>query len=613
MRHQKWKSSIRDGNACRSVFLGLRKKLPLFIVAGIAFYVITALDRAKTSYDIKHDNGSAGPITIDETLLGDQSVHKLHRSDLHTAGQEKCPEEWLKSPALLKYRKFATQRTLLDALADTASSQYGRELTDFDARQRDRKDQLAKIREAQSGHKTDTKEWREKEEEANQIKRVDADAGNREDFRVKALANLQTQYSIIYNDFGPALPDTVSRVQQRSTVFIDKLLWPLMDEGKSVHIVFQVFRTTALIIIILTFIFIFVLAIQLLPFADGTGTTSDQLKSLISLKSIKAKGEVVKTAIIGVTAVGVGTAVVVGARAVDTSRKTAEPAASVMSAGPFALRWPNGFIGQSNINAAYYRDLALFSELLFERITREQITREHQTTLLKPNIQVPAPVVISRTVVDSRGINLILDELKNIVTKLPATTDVSSISKSIDSLKVTLQTANRPVDCNCQAALTSIKDSLDRMGKAIGTPPGPVTSTSSSVTSSVASASPDNATLISNLAAAVQSINKIEADIKAALDADRLRDRPDGRNVLNRTDDFIFGAEYYAISQLAYDELIKSFPALTPVFARMKMLPPQRKSDFRKALHNEIKVQNLTKFLSKVGEARILERAKLPK
>jgi hypothetical protein len=118
----------------------------------------------------------------------------------------------------------------------------------------------------------------------------------------------------------------------------------------------------------------------------------------------------------------------------------------------------------------------------------------------------------------------------------------------------------------------------------------------------------------------VDAIGGLEKEFKKSTEEERLTRRPDDRNIFARTDDFISGAEYFAVTQRSLDNFLKALasqsldPNLTNALKDIMSLPPQRKSRFLESLRIRVKQTGNQTALQelKTFEKKILIYFKLP-
>jgi len=609
---------------------GLWGKLPWFFAAVAAMLILTSLDSVRTNYDIRA--GSAGrPIEISDEFLKElkpKSITSREEKEAKAAALKKSEStakqetevkieepvttqptdetlwKWLSEPYRFRYQKFANRRALLDALAAKAMVVTGEGQAALRKQREEALEKQKKLEEEASVASRNgiTPKAAEIEEAAKVKKDID-------DKIAQLDKGLGVTTTYVYTTFSDSLPQVLLTVQHRKPGLLDDLLSPILNEQSSLSVVYQVFRLTALIVLILSFVFILVMLIQHTPFAGETETVSTQLKTLISLKSAGVAGEIAKTAIISVTALGVGTAIFVGATAPDTSavpRVAGNPGSSVSETirerfREIVLPYPGGQTISDPVAEEYFLQ-TLFSERnrysYFYDLRQSNNGPSPPPPNFNPTI-LPAPVEVR--MFPGGDSQALPDELRKLVTKVNSASDLTQIKLQIAALQTALLRLNTP-DCQCKEALSGIAAKLETLNSAIGgniphpattasPTPSPSPSTPSPTTiGSPASTPTPTPSILGRLGKTVEALDAIEKDLKG-IRADNLsKVGPSTRNLATRTGQ-LFGSEYYLVSEqtyLALEDLLKghsNYDAFTGALTMMKNTqPPLEKGRFLSTL-----------------------------
>lgn len=520
--------SAVNRSARASVCSGIKEKFAFFFIAFVSFIVLTWLDGTKARYDIRHDKNNASTIYVNNDFI----------KELNIAEERMDVKEWLQNPAYFKYHQFANQTEFVNALGARAAAEYTR-----------------------------------------------LQAENRDTQKSKELMDtFHSQSDFIHQRIRSDLPRVMLELRNQPGGRLDPLFDPVLNEGNSLNIIFQVMRMTTLVIIVLSFVFIVVMAFQMLPFASGATTASDHLRSLISLKGAAAAGEVAKVAIIGVTAVGVGTAVVVGGQALQGAGN------ALVSSSP-----GNGSSGPGNLQPTYTIQPPTVNTPHPIEINVPDIEIPE---IKVPEIKVPQATVLDRSTVITRDTATILAQLRAVIQALPTAKEVTELKTRVEMLQNNLLRPNTA--CNCAEALKAIKESIDKLKL----PPQLLIS-------------PDNQAVQINFEPLKTAINALETEVKKS---NELAQAVDDRSILARTGDFIRGADYFAVSRTSFDGFIKALgstslnPDLKKALEDMIGLPPQRKSQFLISLHARAERAGSSKALDELKkyEGKILSKFKLP-
>ncbi len=642
MENPRTKSLFRE--ALDNTLQGLWRKLPWFFAAVAAMLFLTALDSVRTNYDIRA--GSAGrPIEISDeflTALKPESITKREKkpppptnpasaANSETEAKAKRPGEpdtieetlwkWLNEPYRFRYQKFANRRALLDALAVKAMVVTGELQAPLRKQKEETLEKLKGLEEEVSvakaqGRTPKVEIDKDLVSRTNEIGRLDNQIAQLDE-------SLVTTTKQVYYSFADSLPKVLLTAQHRKLGMLDDLLSPILDEQSSLNVVYQVFRLTALIVLILSFVFILVMLIQHTPFAGETETVSSQLKTLISLKSAGIAGEIAKTAIISVTALGVGTAVFVGATAPATSAVTqigGNPGSSVSEKVRERFRetlfpYPEGQTVSNPVAEEYF-----LQTLLSERNRYSYFYDLRQfnngpplpVSSFNPTI-LPAPVEVRTVVIPDgsrallNGSQALLTELRTLVTKVNSASDLTQIKLQIAALQADLTRLNAP-DCQCKDALSAIASKLEALNTTIGgnaSQPSPraspTPSSSPATASTTTTASPalrqvatPRVSILGTLKVTAEALDAIAKDLKATRADNLIKLGSSSRNLGTRTGQ-LFGSEYYFVSDqtyLALEGLLKgsvNYNAITTALTRMKQTqPPLKKDEFLRALRGAI-------------------------
>lgn len=559
--------------AVANVGFGIVEKFILLAIAGVAFWFLVSLDGAKTRYDIYNDKNNASSINVSQAFVGQLNIPDA-RSDV---------KAWLDNAAYFKYHQFSSQKEFINALGARAVADYTIASAKIETENRNLPGQIEKATAEQKQLTAGTPEW---EKKRKSIAEMEATLEGNKTKPAELTNALNNQSGFIYGTLKNALPKVMLASGNHKESTLDQLFKPFLDESSSLNLVFQTLRMTVLVVIVLTFIFIVVVGFQMLPLATGGATASDQLRSLMSLKGGSVASEAAKIAIIGITAVGVGTAVVIGSQALQ-------------GAGD-ALVLSSHDRGSSDTGG--YRP----------SYTIQTPTAEHpiefKPTINVPEIKVPQAVVLDRSTVDTSGTEKILEQLRIITAALATSSDVKVLDvriKALENKKSDLNTV-----CDCVSVLIGGDKPNTDPTKLIPKPqdpdptrlipkpqdPDPTNATpkrQDPVGPSTPTSSPsaDNKLPKLNLPTALDGIH--EQLIKAN-ETQRLKQRPDARSVFVRGKDFILGAEYYAVTEDSLNNFKHAVsptpldPGLETALKDLMSQPPQRKNQFLISLRKRV-------------------------
>jgi hypothetical protein len=608
---------------------GLRDKLPIFVVATIAVITLSLLDHSKVSYQAATNS----PLEVNDRFV--KSVN-----DKFPKEKEEVWTKWLNNPYHFKYQKFSNPAVLLDALASRAIAENAAEQTRIDAAQRqlvdkserEKADLMAAIAKSKEKLADITKEKGKLAEGppkkiASQLNKLDQDLQDTQKSIEAASAKLTTadgeykfnkmqydartlklsedsrqQIDSIYNELGPELPSIVLQVQDQPQGLVNNLLRPILDDRSSLYVIFQILRITAMVLLVLSFVFVLVMALRQLPLANGSETISEQLRGLI-----KGGGgqEVARAAVLGIAAVGVGTAAVVAGNKADRAMEIATASAtSPGSNNPF-------------LRDAYYRNnlyqgkRTIYGPSSITSTTN--INGDELPPIFSPtnNITVPEPIVRIVSVSDRTGTRAIVNQLNAIGSRLP----LADITHLKDSLS------------KAQQDISLIKDGLGDFKVGAASANSKLTSIDKSLTT-LSTETTNSASAQYLLTGATNT--KLEA---IGLDIAGLRreslvmsPRSAGRNFLTRAGQF-FGSENFAVTEQAYQSLNTQLPktpagaAILSGLESLKYQLPKEKKAFLKELRDKAAEAAKKTFskeqdaldLLKSWEAVILSYTRLPR
>ncbi len=615
MRSPQTKSIFRHGvdNTRR----GLLRKLPLFFFAGAAVFILTQLDGVKTNYElVKGSAGRSLEISDDfieklETEAQTEREKTLGRDEqLKRKLMDETMENWLRESYRFKYQKFANHRALLDALAGKArvakdEGQALLEKTKAETQERNSKlGEELKARNVRSDRRAAI--YQITVAGTQQIGYLDAHI-----VQLEPALRERTEY--VYTTFSRQLPKVLLNVQGRQPGMLDELMTPILNEQSSLNVVYHVFRLTALIILILSFVFILVMLIQHSPFSGETETVSGQLRTLFSIKAAGVGGEIAKTAIISVTALGVGTAVFVGATAPDTAAVSRAANTNPAGLGTVRERFrdvlfpdPGGQIILDPVADEYFRQ-TFFSERnrnSYFYDLRQLVSPQPSPLEFSPTI-LPAPIEVRTVVVPGGNSQALLNELTRLVRTVNSATDLTPIRNQIDALRLEIDAlkiaaVNKP-DCQCKDAINAIAEKIDALNATIGgTPkPNPTTSPSPSPSTTLPpnvsptpTPTPPPPSILSTLKTTADALDAIDKDLKAMRADNLIKLGSSRKNLATRVGQLFVGSKYYFVSEqtyLALQAFLQGNPhydAFTTALTKMKMQPPLKKNQFLRTLRN---------------------------
>jgi hypothetical protein len=633
MNRQKYPPKLRRAalrSACLMTWRGVREKLPVFVVATIAGISLSVLDRAKTKYDAAKNSS----IEINDDFI------KASEKESARFQNRVNVMRLLKDPYNFKYQRFASPEELLSTLATKAAAEDAEQLKKFEAKRReqgenldrtlttletnekaakDKLDALDKQEEILAALPAKNRDTRLKKLEAQreglneqradiarQRKSAQGDFQNFRKANDEDIAALLQQtgdkVDSIHHDFGGVLPEILSNIQTRP-VLSDYLLKPFLDERTSVYVVYQIFKITALIILVLSFVFVFVMALRRLPLANSSETLADKLQGLIGSGQSGASHDVARAAVLSVAALGVGTAAVVAGNSIDRAISTPgiaiAGATSPIPADPF---YRNAYYSLHNAprnsNQSYLTNVAT-----------EQPTPDYKFSPTN-KIDLPEPVVKILTVPDRAGTALLSNHLDTLNTKVQQMGgDVADMKQSAMQMRMDVSDFKR----DFPKTFASEADKLDlKLGDIGGT---------------LTQISTNNSQWNTTYSQTVGETNKKLDLINGSFDAARRealvrQQKSDGRNFLTRAGQF-FGSEHFVVSEQSYDALAALLPkdqehkVILDGLEQLKSQPPAGKGTFLSRLREEtLKAAHNNKAALdtlKLWENTILSYTRLPR
>jgi hypothetical protein len=562
--------------AYQTTLKGLRDKVPIFLIAVVAWISLSVLDRSKSNYQAARNI----PIEVNDEFV------KATKAGVWT--------RHLNDPYRVKYRKYGNQRDLLDALAASAMADNAMRQAKLESATRDLWDKWEREKtrlQVENNKALEKANEIKKEEEklannssetnkAGQIKKIDQELKTIDDARqknsdsilegeAKYKANAEMNAGIvqtlfedsrekidsIYKDLGASLPGIILATQQKPRGSFDSLfeslLKPVLDEQSSLYVIFQTLRLTALILLVLSFVFVLVMALRQLPLASGADTLTDQIKSLISFKPGGGGQDMARAAIVSVAALGVGTAAVIAGTSInDKANRALEMAsASAVSPGPGSSLLAPGYYPGSNV-LRLSPSTNLNTNSLANYIANSATYNDGEIHLpdFKPvnNITVPDPVVRIIGVPDRAGTRALIAQINAVGSKLPLAdfaalkTSVAQAQQDLAAIKIGLGGfKNETTTAN--ANLSNIYGSLTQLS-----------------TERLAAAAAQTRLMT----AANSKLDDINKSIESQHQLDTVwPPRSDGRNLASRASQF-FGSERFAASeksvQVIKDHLPKS-------------------------------------------------------
>jgi|GEM_PF-6605854 len=585
------------GSPLRNTFYGLLSKSSLFVVAAIAVYALATLDRTKANFDYPKTALNSA-FTINNGFRESVKVPLV--------------KSWLEGP--FNGQQFSNQRALLDALAAHALRRDSEERDPLVSEQISLARDLARLRTLQS---------QRKEDYSADIIRIESSIFDNAARIHKLDADLrQAQYDI-YVQFGNNVP-TLLRSQAPPAGFWDNLLNPFLDERRSLYVVYQVLRATALVILVLTIVFILVMASQRLPLPNVGETLSERLRTIVPSASAGATGEVAKTAIMSLAVVGIGTAVIIGGGGFDFGQGSMSQrlVSSLPSQGQWSTSENGSPASQNAVSLYLYRlsqsriesyqtQFALSADLLF----RPKVDFNPSLDF-NPNLDFTPRLVFPQTV------SVELKQLDEILRKLGPSPPLDELRKKIEALELRLANI-KPGECKCDEFLRQISENLKNLNNVIGgasatpTPtitPGVTTSATPSPSPTPdASPTPPPNTILSNLTMVSGRLDEIQRQLSTIGNDARVNQLGDKRNLYTRIGR-LFTREHYLVTEQAYQSLsgmLSVDPDNSRIIAalqKMKGKPPMKKSDFIKALREGADRQTL-----KPWEKMILIYSRLPR
>jgi hypothetical protein len=651
--------------AYRITLKGLRDKLPIFLITVIAWISLSVLDRSKSNYQAARNL----PIEVNDEFLKatkDALAKKdgLAKNDEAAKKDEVAAEDeaWtsqLNDPYHIKYRKYANQRELLDALAASAMADNTMRQASVQAASRDlwnnwqqektrlsvendnareRVDEITKEKEKLANGASGGSDASEKDK-ANQMKKLDQELktvdetiqkntvslaeGEKKHNASAAInaATIQGLYSesreridAIYNEFGAKLPGIILAIQQKPRgpldSLFDSLLKPVLDEQSSLYVVFQTLRLTALILLVLSFGFVLVMALRQLPLTNGSDALTDQFKSLIAFKPGGGGQDIARAAVLSVAAVGVGTAAFVAGNSInDKANRALEmastTAASATSGNPL-LR--SAYNAQSNT----YR-LNPTTDLSFAQYIANATTYNDGGFHLpdfKPvnNITVPDPVLHIIGVPDRAGTRALITQINAIGSKLPLA-DFAALKTSVANAQQDLALIKN--------GLGGFKDQAVAANDKLGNIDGSLKKLSTEPLLTAATRQNELAVNTN------QKLDLLSHNIENLRDDTVWPPRSDGRNLASRASQ-LFGSETFAVSENSSqgikDHLPKSadYNPIRDALDEIRYGLPAGKQSFLRALRDKTAAHAGNASASaleklKPWEAVILSYSRLPR
>ena len=528
----------------------------------------------------------------------------------------------LRHPYHFKHQKFADQRALVDAMAARAAAEGADQMAVFERERRQTfesheraKADLRKKEEAERARLDKLEaEFNRKEAEikggrlspkrkeaqlkrlgeqrgevAEQLKNV-ADELNAAELKFRQdmdanqkkiddlLGATTTKVDAIHNTFSKdVLPKAVLRVQNREgwqAAVLPKLK-PVLDQGGSLHVIYQIFKITALLLLILSFLFVFVMAFRQLPLAGGSDELTDQLKGLIALKQGGGGAqEVARAAIFSVAAVGVGSAAVVAGNSIDRAIRGPVVATAGVSTEVAAD-------GDPFLRAAYDSRRYAFNPTYRSNLTNvgdPQPTPDYNFSPTN-NVNVPAPEVRILAVSDHAGTNALLTRIQTL------NTQVQQLS-SVTTLREDLTAVQKDVSEIKSGHLTKVGDEAAKANTTLG-----------DINKTLNRMSADNSAWHAASGKQMSDTNNKLGLLGAGIDGLRrdalhMTPRSDGRNFFTRAGQF-FGGESFVVSGRSYEtlrSLLSQGPEndrIVQALAQLKSAVPSDKGKFLDRLRQE--------------------------
>jgi hypothetical protein len=361
---------------------GLGRLSPVFFLALVACMGLYVLDTSRENYVTANGSSTGNQIEVNDRFISLSATQLCEPAMLVDTRRDAAAlalgpdcerSQRLRGPLEdIKYRKFENGNDIIGALAEAAlrdnaeelrlsnlllshRKEYERQLASIDSKEieltaalksiRKEMENLTKGGETPAPVKTrkargtpPNPEARLRADEQRLVKEKERN-GREHDSLMAAFAEKETslrplleqqrqetsrQLNFIHNEYRASLPSILAVHRNGGDgTFSERLRNRIFDEGSSLHVIYQIFKVTALIILVLTVIFVVVQLFRTLsPLATGTDTVTEQLKALLAGGGVAGSG-VARTAIISVAALGVGTA---GAAAIGTINDKADRA-----------------------------------------------------------------------------------------------------------------------------------------------------------------------------------------------------------------------------------------------------------------------------------------------
>jgi hypothetical protein len=360
------------GQALSERWKSMRRKLPIIVCAALACYGLYYLDQVKRRFDEE----KAKPILIDDTVK-----NRVGKKFKENGGTE---DEWA---AVEKF--IAKQHTTPGNFVNNVAARISQEaeVTQFAAEARF-KDCLSKAL-ASSSSVEDTTATVERDACATAYLKRNEDA-----YR-EAQSKIANAYRYIkQRDLDEIKKNLEAEEFQRTgepkpAGYVASALQPTLDDQSGLHIIYQTFRISLLVLIVFAFISFVVLLLSALMLSDGIKTFTEHATSFIG-SGKPPTPLLTKGTILSIAALGLGTAVVAGGAVSSFSGATAvhEPAPLVKSSKPAdAATGGKGAPSRPNSSQYDYSD----TQYAYDNSNNDySFLDNHSVT---SNYPLPAPVI----------------------------------------------------------------------------------------------------------------------------------------------------------------------------------------------------------------------------
>jgi len=399
-----------------------------------------------------------------------------------------------------------------------------------------------------------------------------------------------SRISRIYGQLSPNLAKISTKAPIIPEPSLNAFLENALNDKNNLYVIYEIFRITCIIILIFSVVFVLAMVLRTLPFSEGADLLTEQAKALLARGESSIPGAV-KTAVISIAALGVGTAAIAAGVAINDKADRALDSSS--SSSTYTLS-----------QASNRSTLRLLSREIRETIdTQRNEDRPIFITTPSPSVVTGSTVVKVIPIGDPSNGAAVANSIGTLTKR------VESLRSELSNIRTDAQGIDGRIWTRIQPDVQKVNEELSGVNKVLQEIPSLISKGDQHVTDILLGV---NSTL-GNLNRTVEQMRKEGLGQPPP---------PDGRNMFTRASQ-LFGGEIYAISGSSYnslstflqrpeDELIRDS------LAKMLGELPGDKQTFLKSLNDKIlasptgdKTVALKRL--KMWQALILRYARVPR